>query len=284
MKKKFLLSALISLCISTSLFQVTFAQSEDDEVAPQTTQQGSPATTGTSLTPSPSTPSTGAPTQSISGDGVCGATYETRCDASSLKKIGDGLRFLFVWIGIPCLVAFVMGRLVVGMIATFEGKPGQMALATKQAGQVLLGFLLLLLAFKLVGVFLKAFGAQTWVGKLLLPFTYGFFEHAYAQETLLPNPYGSNSLYDIIISGANLAMRFFVYPALIAAWVASGFKFIYSQGNPDGLKTARSWLLISVLVTIVAFMIQGFIVAFKGTAEKILSTRSEVQHRTGDRS
>jgi hypothetical protein len=60
-------------------------------------------------------------------------------------------------------------------------------------------------------------------------------------------------------------------------WVASGFKFVYSQGNPEGLKTARSWLLVSFIVTIVAFSLQGFILALKATAQKIVPTTTSIR-------
>lgn len=238
------------------------------------------AQTSVPLTSTQSTSATGMPTQSISGDSLCGSTVATACKASDLKKLGKALVFLIATLGSVLLFVFVMIRVTRGVIAKFTGDASGLAQARNDSGNAIVGFIIALAAVSILLAGLKILGAKPETTQLLRLFSSTFIDPAYAQEQLLPNPLGSNSLYDIIIAGANLAMRFFVYPSIIAAWVASGFKFIYSQGNPEGLKTARNWLLISFIFTIVAFSLQGFILAFRATAEKILPTSSEQQTTT----
>lgn len=215
---------------------------------------------------------------SIAGDGVCGSSSSTICKPSDLKEMGQRLLTMFALLGSGILVVIIGIRLVTSMFAYMRGD----AMAIKKAGEAafnaLIGFFIVFAVAG--GIFLlglKYLGAQPWVGQLLQMFSSAFTETAYAhvqtayaEETLLPNPLGSNSAYDLILAAMNLAMRFFIYPALIVMWVASGFKFIYSQGNPEGLKTARDWLLWSFVITIVAFSLQAFLLAFRATAEKIV--------------
>lgn len=208
--------------------------------------------------------------QSISGDGLCGATFDTRCGLSSLQQLTRGLGLLIASLGSAAIVVLILIRVLWSLKLKMEGKdPSAMKEATGKALQALIGFAIV---FVVIGgvylAMLKLFGTQEWTTRLLQLFSFGFIEVAYAQQ-LLPNPLGSNSAYDIIISGLNLAMKFFIYPSLIVFWVASGFKFVYSQGNPEGLKTARNWLLLTFIVTVLVFTLQGFILAFKGTAQKV---------------
>lgn len=211
---------------------------------------------------------------SISGDTLCGGDAQHKCTAANLKSIGTRLLTLFAYLGSALLIVFMMVRLLISVAAYFRGD----AMALKKAKEALFNALIgFILVFAVGGgtilILLTAFGVQPWALKLLQFFSESIVPHAYAaDEKLLPNPLGSNSAYDIVIAAANLAMRFFVYPGLIAAWVASGFKFVYSQGNPEGLKTARSWLLVSFIVTVIAFSLQGFILALKATAEKVTGT------------
>jgi hypothetical protein len=222
-----------------------------------------------------------AQTQSISGDGLCGSSTSTACTPAHLKAIGTKVLTLFVYLGSAILVAVIGIRLVLSVLAYMRGDAGAIKRAGENAFNAFIGFFIVFAVGG--GIFLlllRYFGAQPWTVKLLQMFAdSSLIEHAYAQTattTMLPNPLGSNSAYDLIIAGLSLAMRFFVYPGLIVLWVASGFKFIYSQGNPEGLKTARSWLMWSVIVTIVAFSLQGFILAFRATAERIVPAISSI--------
>lgn len=219
-----------------------------------------------------------AQTPSISGDEVCGSSQDTICKPADLAKIMRKVVGFAATVGGVVVFIFIIVRILSSVAAYMKGDQGAIGRARDSAFQALIGFIILICVFS--GGFLilvQAFGTEPWVVQLLKFFSYGLVDQAYAAEQLLPNTYGSNSLYDIIISGANLIMRFFVYPFLIFIWVASGFKMVYSQGNPEGLKTARSWILIAVITTVVCFTLQGFILAFRGTAEKILpgSTTSQ---------
>ena len=212
-----------------------------------------------------------AQTPSIAGDGVCGATAADVCTPADLKEIGRKVLTMFALLGSGILVVIIGIRLVRSMFAYMRGDVMAIKKAGEAAFNALIGFFIVFAVAG--GIFLlglKYLGAQPWVGQLLQMFSSAFVETAYAQETLLPNPLGSNSAYDLILAAMNLAMRFFIYPALIVFWVASGFKFIYSQGNPEGIKTARNWLLMSFVITVVAFSLQAFLLAFRATAEKIV--------------
>lgn len=185
--------------------------------------------------------------------------------------MGTRLLAMFALLGSVLLVTVIGIRLVMSVFAYMRGDVGAIKRAGEAAFNAAIGFFIV---FAVGGgiflVLLKTLGTKPEFLKLLEMFTSTFVETAHAQEKLLPNPLGSNSAYDIILAALNLAMRFFIYPGLIAMWVASGFKFIYSQGNPEGLKTARNWLFISFIVTIVTFSLQGFMLAFRATAEKIV--------------
>jgi hypothetical protein len=211
-----------------------------------------------------------------------------RCGETSPCAISDFAPTIGAALGpiVPIVLVlagvFVIGAVAWGALAKiFTSDENALVRARRLATQSAVGGAIF---FFVIGggyvALLSIFGVKTEFFKLINIFSYGLVEHAYAQEKLLPNPLTSNSLYDIILSAANLAMKFFVYPSIIAVWVASGFKFIYSQGNPEGLKTARNWLLISVILTVVAFSMQGFIQAFRGTAEKILPSTTQMQTGT----
>jgi len=212
----------------------------------------------------------------ISGDILCGSSSSTKCGPQHLKQIGVKLLSLFVYLGSAALVVLVSIRLLWSVKAYFQGDVMAIKKAGEDAFNAFIGFIIIFaVGAGILLIMLKSFGVQPWAVKLLQFFSSGFIEHAYAaEERLLPNPLGSNSAYDLIIAALSLAMRFFIYPGLIVMWVAAGFKFIYSQGNPEGLKTARSWLLVSFIVTVVAFSLQGFILALKATAQKIVPTAS----------
>jgi hypothetical protein len=209
--------------------------------------------------------------QSISGDDLCGASSTAKCTPAALKTLGTKVLSLFVLLGSVLLVLAIAVRVVMSWYAYRAGDAGAIKRAGQQAFNAFIGFIIVFAVFG--GVFmilLNTLGAQPWVGKLLQMFSEAFVPHAYAVGTQLPNPLGSNSLYDILISAASLALRFFVYPAVIAMWVWSGFQFIYSQGNPDGLNKAKSWLFWAFIITVITFSLQGFLLAFRGTAEKIV--------------
>jgi hypothetical protein len=219
-------------------------------------------------------------TGSVSGDSLCGADKDHKCTAANLKTVGQRLLTIFAYIGSAAVIVLILVRVLRSVWAYFNGDTLALKKASADAFNALIGFILIFaVGGGILLVMLKTLGVQPWAIKLLQFFSESVVPHAYAAtstEKLLPNPLGSNSAYDILIAAIKLAMQFFIYPGLIAMWVASGFKFIYSQGNPEGLKTARSWLLVSVIVTIVAFSLQGFVIALKNTAQKIVPVQASM--------
>lgn len=204
--------------------------------------------------------------QGISGDALCGGAGEP-CTPEHLEELARRLFLIFASIGTALLFIFIIVRVLYSVyLYMANNDPGALARARAQSFNMMIGYGMILAVFG--GIFfvaLQIFGVDDKYLKLLEYFSEGFVQHAYAFENTL----SSDNAYDIIIAGISLAMQFFVYPGLIAMWVAAGFKFVYSQGNPEGLKTARNWLLVAVIVTVIAFTLQGFILAFRGTALEV---------------
>jgi hypothetical protein len=206
--------------------------------------------------------------QSIAGDTVCGASAP--CQLSDLTKIGRSFLAMAMYLGGAIFIIFASFVIIKAVRARMAGNTNAIKDAGNYIFQGLIGFaLVFLIGGGLLAVALKTFGVRPEFLKLLELFSSGFFNHAYAEE-LLPNPYSSNSAYDIIIGGASLIMRFFIYPALIALIVWSGLKFVISQGNPNGLKEAKAWLWWSIIAVIIVFSLQGFLLAFQATVQKIV--------------
>lgn len=214
--------------------------------------------------------------QGVSGDALCGGVGNP-CTPEHFRILANKLFLLFASIGTALLFLFIISRIIYSAyLYMANNDPSALARARTQSFNMLIGYGIIIAVFGgLYFVGLKIFGVNESVLRLLQFFSSGgFIEHAYAQSTTLTNPLSSDNAYDIIIAGISLAMRFFIYPALLAMWVASGFKLVYSQGNPEGLKTARKWFLVSFMVTIIAFTLQGFIIAFRQTALKVFDGAS----------
>lgn len=222
-------------------------------------------------------------TASISGDELCGGLDGPRCNISHLKIIAQNILYTFVAIGSVAMFIFIAYRLLQSQFAVMGGNAGARAVASKNIFNALAGFFIVVAVGGLFVVALKALGAQAWTTKLLQLLSDAFIPHAYAaDERLLPNPLFANNLFDLILAIMNLVIKFFIYPAIIVLWVWSGFQFVYSQGNPEGLKKAKSWLLWTVIITVVIFTLQGFLLAFKNTAQKIAPQNAAfIQPTTG---
>lgn len=93
------------------------------------------------------------------------------------------------------------------------------------------------------------------------------------------NPTNVTTLYDFILNILRLVMRFFVFPALIAIWVWTGFSFVLAQGAPEALAKAKKLLLWATISTFIIFMIQAFMTAVSGTVQKVLSEKTEIIER-----
>ncbi|MFA6608749.1 MAG: hypothetical protein WCT07_02465 [Candidatus Paceibacterota bacterium] len=209
---------------------------------------------------------------SISGDEICGASTSTECTLANAKTVITNFIKLVIEIGSVLLTLFIMYRIVIAWYAKVQGNAMAIKQAGKDIGNAILGFFIVVAVFG--GFFLailKFLGAQEWTTTLIRLISDAFIPHAYAQTgELLPNPLGTNSLYDFILIIVRVAIRWFVYPALVGMWVWSGFSFVLAQGNPEKIMKARNWLMWAVISTVIVFMTEGFLFALRGTVQTIL--------------
>jgi hypothetical protein len=227
--------------------------------------------------------------KSISGDEVCGAwdpsanggkgAIVNPCDINKIGVVTKNLLTYVIGLGLPLLVVFITYRFVMAWFALQQGNANAYKEALKKSFNATIGFLFIVALFGgLMYVMLKYFGVKDGPLQVLKLFSDAFIPHAYAQTTTPPtsacnspfNMTGICSLYDFILSMLRIIMRFFVYPALIAIWVWTGFGFVMAQGNPEGLSKAKKWLLWAVFTTLLIFMLQMFLIAAQGTVKKIL--------------
>lgn len=217
--------------------------------------------------------------QGIAGDALCGGTATSSCKLSHVTVIISRVIELVVAIGLPILIVVIAYRFTMAWFAVQRGNANAYKEALYKSTQALIGFVVIISLFG--GLFLgilKYFGVQSFPLQLLELFkststSFQLIPHAYAETAMLPNPLKATSLYDVIMSIVRTAIVFFIYPALIIAWVWTGFAFVASQGNPEGLKKAKTYLLRAFITTLVIFMIQGFLMAVQGTVKKILGSR-----------
>lgn len=221
----------------------------------------------------------GSPVQaqtSISGDSVCGAWDPVSkkiinpCGVQALQTIAHGVFSLIIVLGLPLLVVFIIYRFIMAWYALQQGNANAYKEAGKKATEAITGFIIIVALFGgLFLVVLKYFGVQDFPLQLLKAISDAFIPHAYAQTTL-PSPTVFTSLYDFILGTLNVVMKFFLYPALIGIWVWSGFSYVLAQGAPEKLKKAHNLLIWAFISTLIVFMTQGFLVALRGSVNKIL--------------
>lgn len=204
-----------------------------------------------------------------------GPSTTTACKVGDIGPLVKGLLGIVITIGLPLLFIFVAYRFVTAWFALQQGNANAYKDALSKAGNAIVGFLIVVV---LVGgglyALLSAFGVDPRILQILKLFSEGLFEHTYAASgELLPNftPKITN-LYDFILNALRLVMQFFIYPALIVIWVWTGFSFVLAQGAPDALKKAKSWLLWAFITTLVIMVLQGFLVALRVSALKIIGT------------
>lgn len=221
----------------------------------------------------------GALAQGSSLADVCGqgASTTTACKVGDIGPLVKGLLSLVLSIGLPLLFIFVAYRFVVAWFALQQGNAGAYKDALKKAGNAIFGFIIIvfLIGGGLYTVF-SIFGVKPEILKILKLFSQGgLITPLYAEQ--LPNFLIADNLYDFILNALRLAMKFFIYPALIVLWVWTGFAFVLAQGAPDALIKAKKWLVGALVSTIVILVLQGFLLALRSSVLKILGTSETSQ-------
>lgn len=218
---------------------------------------------------------------SFSGDEICGGyangTITKRCDleigASIIKNI---LYKLVLPLSLTFIVVIVAIKIILAYKAAVSGDAGVYKRLREQAGNAMLGFLIIVIVVAGGFMFLlKSAGVKDQFLIILKLFSQTFVIHAYAAEgaQLLPNPIGSNNLYDLLLTIARLIIKFFVYPGLIAMWVWTGFAFVFAQGKPEALSKAKKFFVWAFVSTLIVMLLQTFLMAVQGTVQKILPTQ-----------
>ena len=220
---------------------------------------------------------------SISGDDLCGGSSGDPCTLVDFRNMTQSVLYTLVILGGSALVFFIMLRLVKSWFAYRAGNAGAIKEAGEKSLNAVIGFFIIFTV--LAGLLIAGLGylgTKPEFLKLLQLFTGLFVEHAYAAEQeFLTNPLGTNNIFDLILAALGLAMRFFIYPAIIVMWTWSGFQFVYAQGNPEGLKKAKSWIFWAIIITFIAFTLQGFLFALRATALKIAPQNPAIMQPTG---
>ncbi len=214
----------------------------------------------------------------ISGDKLCGATASNTCDFSHVKTLVKGSVYLVIGLGFLIMIVIISSHFVIAWFAAAEGRENVYREAAKRAGNAILGFIIIV---ALVGgaltALLKFLGAADPVTRLLELVTQGLIPTAYAQVTMIPTATADTDVYDFLLKMLAMVMRFFVYPGLIIAWVLTGFSFVLAQGKPESLAKAKKLIVWATVSTLVVVMIQGFLMAARGTVEKILPGSGSLQ-------
>lgn len=136
---------------------------------------------------------------------------------------------------------------------------------------IVTGFVLIAGAFTFFPALLKGLGVKE---QFLQFFNLGYLmvDHAYAAgENFLEGPTTVTDPYDFILLLISLIVRWFVYPAVIFAWVYAGFLFVKAQGNPQELKDARAWVWWTLIGTVIILLANGLAFALRETITKIFS-------------
>lgn len=222
--------------------------------------------------------------QALSGDSLCGSSAKTVCKPAHVRELFA--RLIPITVAALTLVIFfyIVWFLVDAKIQEAKGNSKAFGEAKGKLFNLLTTFILAVLL--LSGFFLVILRGVGVKEDFLTIFNLFFsvlpIEHAYAAE--LPNPLGSNNIYDIGLGFLSAFIRFFVYPLLIFFWVLAGFKFVAAQGNPKEITTAKKWLWTTFIITLVIFSAQGFLFGIRGTINTILGGKATTQTVTNSTS
>lgn len=212
---------------------------------------------------------------SYSGDTVCGSSSSDACTFDDAKSIINNVIMQFVLpLTLAFLTIFIMWRVIMAWYAYAQGNASAWKDARDKIGNAILGLIIITLVFG--GFFtalLTMFGAQPWALQLLQILSEGFIPHAYAQSASvaeLQNPLQQNSLYEVLLQFIRIALRWFIIPLLLTAWVWTGFSFVLAQGRPEAISKAKKLLGWAIAATILIVSTEGFLYALQATLVKIV--------------
>jgi hypothetical protein len=192
---------------------------------------------------------------------TCGQTASTSsaCTVGNLTDMFRSLMSLVISVGLPILTIFIFFRFFRAWFSLQKGDTSAYHTAVRESGHAIVGFAVVIALFGgALYTLLSYFGVKEDFLKLLklfsaIPFDtlMAFVPHAYAQTSgQLPSPVELN-IYDFLLAGMRLVMRFFIYPGLIIMWVWTGFLFVAAQGAPDAINKAKRILYWTVIMTLI---------------------------------
>jgi hypothetical protein len=213
---------------------------------------------------------------SISGDSLCGATVATECNLGHFRSLIQGAGKIIVGIGIPWLVLVILWRFTAAWFAAKEGNASAYKEARKKSMDAVIYFLVIVLVLSgMLLTVLQYFGVKAEPLELLKSLSLQFIPITQASAQELPNFLKAGSLYDLMLDFVRLIILFIVYPGIILMWVWTGFLFVAAQGKPDALTKAKSLLVKAIATSFIVFLAQGFLLAARGTANKIFPTPTQ---------
>jgi hypothetical protein len=212
----------------------------------------------------------------LSGDSVCGSSTSTICNLKGDigKVIRNALAFFIKIAVLFMIVAFMWAGV---MLAISQDKAVALKEAKGKLTRVIIGIVLVSMVAT-IGTYLALLqfagvnmNILQFIGSLFAFVPGVFVMHAYAQESaaLLPNALGVTDLYDFLLLLIRLFVRWFVFPALVFAWLYTGLQFVFAQGNPGKIKEARTWLLWVFIATFIIMLSEAFAFALRATINQI---------------
>ena len=78
------------------------------------------------------------------------------------------------------------------------------------------------------------------------------------------------SLTQMLVLGFNAVWAWILVPTIVIFWFYTGFLYVTSEGQPEGIKKAHTSLKWTVVVTVILAIIQGIIFAATDTLVPLL--------------
>lgn len=201
---------------------------------------------------------------------------ETLNDCTTEKGLGR-LKDLFMWVLVfsaITLIVMIPGYFVaIAIKRMFIGESSEVLKEYRsKITSAIISFAVLAGAVGILYWLMVSLGLSPWVRKPFTPIlSMELIPHAYAQtgEYLSSPIEGTDSLYDFFLLLVRAAVRWFIYPGIIAIWIYTGFSYVAAQGNPEKIIKSHKWLFIAVAATVVTFLSEAFVFAIRDTVKAI---------------